>query len=152
SLDPLAPWSAGLPSPAPRPRVLTPHPAAGSPPPASPPAASSPRRHRGLVAGVVAIVLVAIGVAVWAMTRPTQQNAGNPTPPPTDPNRSPTPPPNVNPNPGPVPVRGVILRGGGSTFVEPLMGHWAGLYEKQTGVKVEYVAGSSTKGVAGLED
>lgn len=49
-----------------------------------------------------------------------------------------------------VPSTGVVLRGGGSTFIRPAMEHWAQLYEEQTGVKIEYSAVGSTKGVDGL--
>ncbi len=47
---------------------------------------------------------------------------------------------------------GVVLRGGGSTFIEPVMNHWATLYEQQFGVKIEYRAVGSSKGVAGTRD
>ena len=50
----------------------------------------------------------------------------------------------------PMPSQGIVLRGGGSTFIRPVLERWAGIYEKQTGVKIEYSAVGSTKGVDGL--
>jgi phosphate ABC transporter phosphate-binding protein len=45
---------------------------------------------------------------------------------------------------------GMVLRGGGSTFIRPLLERWSTLYEKRTGVKIEYSAVGSSKGVDGL--
>jgi len=50
----------------------------------------------------------------------------------------------------PMPSQGIVLRGGGSTFIRPVLEQWASIYEKQTGVKIEYSAVGSTKGVDGL--
>jgi phosphate ABC transporter phosphate-binding protein len=52
--------------------------------------------------------------------------------------------------PAAVPASGVILRGGGSTFVKPIVEHWAKLYQKKTGVKIEYTAVGSSKGIDGV--
>ena len=52
--------------------------------------------------------------------------------------------------PSGIPATGVVLRGGGSTFIRPAMEHWSQVYESETGVKVEYSAVGSTKGVEGL--
>lgn len=49
-----------------------------------------------------------------------------------------------------MPAKGVVLRGGGSTFIRPALENWSSLYEKQTGVKIEYSAVGSSKGVDGL--
>ncbi len=49
-----------------------------------------------------------------------------------------------------MPASGVVLRGGGSTFVKPIMEHWAGIYQKQTGVTIEYTAVGSSKGIDGV--
>ena len=45
---------------------------------------------------------------------------------------------------------GTMLRGGGSTMIRPIMEHWCKLYERQTGVKIEYSAVGSSKGIDGL--
>ncbi len=45
---------------------------------------------------------------------------------------------------------GIVLRGGGSTFIRPAIEHWSKIYEAQTGIKIEYSAVGSTKGVDGL--
>lgn len=45
---------------------------------------------------------------------------------------------------------GVVLRGGGSTFIRPVMEVWAESYQKQTGIKIEYSAVGSTKGIEGF--
>jgi phosphate transport system substrate-binding protein len=39
------------------------------------------------------------------------------------------------------------LAAGGSTFIEPLMKEWAGLYDKEKGVKIDYKGGGSGKGI-----
>ncbi len=49
-----------------------------------------------------------------------------------------------------MPASGVILRGGGSTFVRPIMEQWARQYEQQTGVKIDYTAVGSGKGIEGV--
>jgi phosphate ABC transporter phosphate-binding protein len=49
-----------------------------------------------------------------------------------------------------MPASGVVLRGGGSTFVKPIMEHWAGIYQKQTGATIEYTAVGSSKGIDGV--
>lgn len=51
---------------------------------------------------------------------------------------------------GKVPAVGVFLRGGGSTFIRPAMEQWTNLYETQYGVKIDYYAVGSSKGVEGL--
>ena len=45
---------------------------------------------------------------------------------------------------------GPVLRGGGSTFVKPIMELWAQVYEKETGTKIEYTAVGSSKGIEGV--
>jgi phosphate ABC transporter phosphate-binding protein len=50
------------------------------------------------------------------------------------------------------PFVGVILNGGGSTFVAPVMSHWAQVYEKGHGVRVDYRGVGSGKGVSGVLD
>ncbi len=45
---------------------------------------------------------------------------------------------------------GVTLNGGGSTFVNPLMLHWADLYEKAHGVRISYQAAGSGRGIDGV--
>jgi phosphate ABC transporter phosphate-binding protein len=42
------------------------------------------------------------------------------------------------------------LEGGGSTFIGPMMQEWAALYEKETGVQVDYTLGGSGKGISSM--
>lgn len=51
---------------------------------------------------------------------------------------------------GKVPATGVFLRGGGSTFIRPAMEQWVSLYEADSGVKIDYSAVGSSKGIEGL--
>ena len=44
----------------------------------------------------------------------------------------------------------LTLRGGGSTFVAPIMDFWANRYEKEFNVKIEYERMGSSKGVNGV--
>lgn len=50
------------------------------------------------------------------------------------------------------PRSGVVLKGGGSSAIKPMMEHWTKLYEKESGVRIEYVSSGSSKGVAGVSD
>ncbi len=52
----------------------------------------------------------------------------------------------------PAPAGASPLVVSGSTFVRPLMEHWADLYERQTGVRVEYEAVGSPRGVARMTE
>lgn len=105
----------------------------------------------GLVAGGV---LLAAGIGLSALLF---RGNGNATVPPptsaTDPEK-PTPKPDkpIPPDngPPPIPIR-MTLRGGGSSFVDHAMQHWSGEYLKfSDGVKVEYAALGSSKGIAGV--
>ncbi|WP_010584199.1 phosphate ABC transporter substrate-binding protein PstS [Schlesneria paludicola] len=53
---------------------------------------------------------------------------------------------------GPIvtPTSAIVLRGGGSTFIRPAMEQWSRVYEQQTGIKIEYSAVGSSKGVDGM--
>jgi phosphate transport system substrate-binding protein len=56
---------------------------------------------------------------------------------------------------GPVPApraAGLVLSGSGSTFIKPAMDHWLPLYEKQTGIRIEYTGIGSGRGVANMLD
>lgn len=44
----------------------------------------------------------------------------------------------------------VVLHGGGSTFVRPIMEHWSQKYQEQTGVRIDYVGVGSSKGIEGI--
>ncbi len=52
--------------------------------------------------------------------------------------------------PAAVTPTGVVLRSGGSSFVAPLMEHWAPLYEQQSGTKIDYTSLGSSSGVEGV--
>lgn len=45
---------------------------------------------------------------------------------------------------------GVIIGGGGSTFISPAMSRWTKLYEERHGVRVEYQSLGSARGVDGI--
>ncbi len=68
------------------------------------------------------------------------------------------PTPNIPIDPKPketpktIPSTGKIVRGGGSTFVNTPMSHWAKLYENNHGIKIDYTAVGSGKGIQGLKD
>jgi phosphate ABC transporter phosphate-binding protein len=40
------------------------------------------------------------------------------------------------------------LPAGGSTFVDPMMRKWAGIYDKEKGIKIDYTGGGSGKGIS----
>ncbi len=105
---------------------------------------------------VVALVaLVAVGLALFTAgvfdgkkddpstpIRPSQPGS-NPTPPPDNgkgPDTPPQPPAKLT----------AILKGGGSTFVNPMMQHWGGVYLKEVGVQIDYKGGGSSAGVEGV--
>jgi phosphate ABC transporter phosphate-binding protein len=52
--------------------------------------------------------------------------------------------------PPPVPPAGMVLHAGGSSFVAPLMEHWASLYQQQSGTKIDYASLGSSNGVEGV--
>jgi eukaryotic-like serine/threonine-protein kinase len=100
----------------------------------------------GLVGGV--LVLAVLGGAIGVLssgTRSNQSIPGQPDPGPSGAEASSTPKPSATPS-------GVSLRGGGSTFVAPLMQHWATLYEKESRGRIEYKGMGSSKGIAGMSD
>lgn len=49
-----------------------------------------------------------------------------------------------------VPATGLSLRGGGSTFVRPIIEHWSQRYRDSHGVQVDYVGVGSSKGIEGV--
>ena len=59
-------------------------------------------------------------------------------------------PTNSQPIEPPSPTPDAIVSGGGSTFINPLMTHWAGIYEKRHGVRIEYRSVGSGLGITGL--
>ncbi len=126
------------------------------------PAAAVPvgrrRRSVGLLAAGAALVGI-VAVAIWLATRP-----GGPGTIATPPGVLP-PPAGLNADSGALAAadaaaaaraagglapRGVTLRGGGSTFVRPIMDEWTRIYEQQTGVRIEYTAVGSSKGIEGV--
>jgi phosphate ABC transporter phosphate-binding protein len=118
--------------------------AAKEQPPLAPPPPPShrPSSRRGvlLAAGAVVGLLVLAAGTWWLFPRPAP-NGGQAQP------SQPTPP---EPPAKKGPFTGTILRGGGSTFVSPLMEHWAGVYEKTHGVRIDYQALGSGRGVEGV--
>jgi phosphate transport system substrate-binding protein len=92
--------------------------------------------------GLGTFLLALLGGGTWALQSRTIPNQPSPQP---DPEAAPAAKPAVV-------ASGVSLRGGGSTFVAPLMRHWTPLYEKQVGGRIEYKGMGSSKGIAGMTD
>src|SRR5262245_16457446 len=89
-------------------------------------------------AGLIVIVLASvIGWLIMRGGRPTGTSATSTAPAVLQPSR---------------PVAGIVLRGGGSTFVNPLMERWTTEYETHSGVRIDYQSVGSSKGVQGLID
>ncbi|QJW96036.1 phosphate ABC transporter substrate-binding protein PstS [Frigoriglobus tundricola] len=115
------------------------------PNPPAEPAPSGPARgsRRVLLAFVVLLGALGTGGAVWFLSPPKEVVKDKPLPP---------PPPDSGPGPVvPVPS-GVVLTGEGSSFVDPMMQHWAGLYQPAAGVTVKYTKSGSSAGVRALLD
>jgi phosphate ABC transporter phosphate-binding protein len=102
----------------------------------------TPRVNRVVILAGAALVglLIAIGL-IW---RPFLRNEPNVK----EPENGPSKPPEQPPKEGP--FVGVILNGGGSTFVNPLMQHWAGIYGKSHRVRIDYQAVGSGRGMDGV--
>jgi phosphate ABC transporter phosphate-binding protein len=96
------------------------------------------RRAQPILMGLTAALAVLLAAGFW------WQGIGKPT----DPRGNPS-----GPGPGvPPPPTAIVLKGSGSTFIKPAMDHWLPLYEKQTGVKIEYTGIGSGRGVANMVD
>jgi phosphate transport system substrate-binding protein len=52
----------------------------------------------------------------------------------------------------PGPFAGPVVNGGGVTFADPLLQRWAGVYERQHGVRIDYQPVGVEKGVRGVLD
>jgi phosphate transport system substrate-binding protein len=108
-------------------------------PAAPPPLSPTPRSNRVLLLSAAALVgLVLIATGIWWQflrarpgTAEHQTGQAKPAEPPTKQG----------------PFAGTILNGGGSTFINPLMQHWAGVYEKTHGVRIDYQPIGSGRGI-----
>jgi phosphate ABC transporter phosphate-binding protein len=111
---------------------------------ASPQTPPRPRSNRGaLLAGAALVGALIVGVVIWRMVprhEPAEEQQAN------QPKESPP----KEPAPKPAPFVGVILNGGGSTFINPLMQHWASIYIKSHGVRIDYQAVGSGRGMDGV--
>jgi phosphate ABC transporter phosphate-binding protein len=113
------------------------------------------RANRGVIlaATTVAGMLIIGGFIWWQLSR-GQQGAGEPQPAQGKSSSSQSEvaaqPKSSEPSAKPGPFAGAILNGGGSTFVDPLMQLWAGVYEKSHGVRIEYQAVGSSRGLDGV--
>jgi len=138
------PASSSLPAPVKGQQPMSPTAEAKPPdlpsPPQPPPASPHPRRGVLLAAAVLVGLLVIGGLIWWQSSRGTPSVGGPET------SQSTSPEPQRNQGA----FAGVILNGGGSTFVNPLMQHWAGLYEKAHGVHIDYQAVGSGRGMDGV--
>jgi phosphate ABC transporter phosphate-binding protein len=103
---------------------------------------ATPGSHRRLLlaAAAVAGLLAGGGLLWWQARRPPAKEVETAQPKPAEPPAR------------PAPFVGVILNGGGSTFVNPLMQHWAGIYEKRQGVRIDYQSVGSGRGSEGLRN
>ncbi len=109
----------------------------------------APRRNRlgGALAVAALLLAIAGGVSWWRAGR----HAGERTEPPGK-QTGPEAPPLVEGKEPKGPFLGVILSAGGSTFVNPVMQHWASIYEKLKGVRIDYREVGSGKGRQGAID
>jgi len=95
------------------------------------------RRYAISIAGMAMAFVFGLFVASWWMsgrsgTTPSSNNAQG-----TD-------------SVGDMATGRVVLRGGGSTFIRPVMEHWSRLYQQRTGIAIEYSAVGSSKGIDGF--
>src|SRR5262245_1812744 len=117
-----------------------------TPPPAPHPAAPrlrAARRRRTLVryAELVVFVLAAGGVG-WLASREWMHRQ--------QPGPEPGPPAGLPKDASP--FAGPVVSGGGVTFADPLMQRWAGVYERQRGVRIAYQPVGVEKGTQGVLD
>jgi phosphate ABC transporter phosphate-binding protein len=122
--------------------------ASPSSPPKAPPdsgprsASRLPGRHRGVPVAVAALgAALILGAMIWGQFS-RRQGGGEQAQ--SAQSRPPEPPAK------PGPFTGVILNGGGSTFVDPLMQHWVSVYETTHGVRIDYQAVGSSRGLDGM--
>jgi phosphate ABC transporter phosphate-binding protein len=114
-----------------------------------------PRAAIGLIAVLGATI---VGVVIWLAARnggsppsapagaPKDNSGGTSNAGPKDQGLE------VTPKKGAAPFTGVIVRGGGSTFVNTAMQHWASIFEKRQGVRIDYQGVGSGKGTQGVID
>jgi phosphate ABC transporter phosphate-binding protein len=131
--------------------AMSPAPAASTPGSlrASVPSVARPRGHRRVLLTAAALVgALVIAALIWRQVPSRQPTAEAPRPAQPEPPAAQPRPPESPAQPGP--FAGTILNGGGSTFVSPLLRHWAGVYEKSHGVRIEYQALGSSRGLEGV--
>jgi phosphate ABC transporter phosphate-binding protein len=137
----------------------------------APAALGSARVNWGVILAATALagVLIIGGLILWQLSRgrsgepsrteeasaarlaePTQAKQPAAQRPAAQPESSAAQPKPSEPSAKPGLFSGAILNGGGSTFVAPLMHHWVGVYEKGHGVRIEYQAVGSSRGLAGV--
>jgi phosphate transport system substrate-binding protein len=121
------------------------------------------RANLGIILAATALagVLIIGGLIWWQLlhgqpgtgetkTAESKSSAAQPQPPAAQ-SESPAAQPKPNePITKPGTFTGAILNGGGSTFVYPLVQHWAAVYEKGHGVHIEYQAIGSSRGLDGV--
>jgi phosphate ABC transporter phosphate-binding protein len=110
--------------------------------PQHPPSAPRPNRGVLLAAAILAGLLVVAAGIWWQFPRSVPSGKETQTSQPK--------PPETRAKQGP--FTGTILQGGGSTFINPLMQHWAGVYEKAHGVRIDYQTVGSGRGMEGVLD
>ena len=114
------------------------------------------RRHLLMIVLVAAAFGIGGIVTQWWFARPAEQNLVSTEPRTTTQNSGVTPlpesalPPPLKSGVNKVPSTGIFLRGGGSTFIRPAMEQWTNLYEARSGVRIDYSAVGSSKGVEGV--
>ncbi|MGL4423667.1 MAG: serine/threonine-protein kinase, partial [Gemmataceae bacterium] len=121
------------------------------------PLPTRPNRRPGLIIGLAGLLpLLAVGLWMGLRTQaPTPNQTPTPTPTPADTssaaNTTKAPASPVSPVEAPVPIRATIAASG-STFIDPLMQHWASIYFKDSSVRVVYKGTGSSKGVQAVLD
>jgi phosphate ABC transporter phosphate-binding protein len=147
-----SPSSDSSPSPPP----ATPRPAEIAPDKLSPP--PHPRRRPMSVtvaslSAACAVLLALMGVTAWNSWTSSRGGTARPSaggPPQSTQSvdlSSVETPADANPRPA---VPATILRSGGSSFVKPIMDHWARVYEQKSGRRIEYASAGSSRGVEGV--
>jgi phosphate ABC transporter phosphate-binding protein len=131
--------SGPLPAPATQPGPIAPAAEVQSPGP--PPTRRASQSSRGVLLTAAALggVLVLGGWIWWQFLR-SAPGTGQPAT-----NRAPA---DLAAKAGP--FTGTILSGGGSTFINPLMQYWAGVYEKTHHLRIDYQAVGSGRGIDGF--
>jgi phosphate transport system substrate-binding protein len=110
-----------------------------------------------IIGGGIWVIMAGSAPAVPTGTKPPSGGGGQTPPnntgpkPPDGPKQPDVPkqPDNTKP---PVPLTGILIKGSGSTFIQPAMEYWTKLYEEKTGVQIKYRGNGSGSGIQNMID